>query len=258
MASNPNSGYLARDDSVPSNNAYYQNNNDFAGFEPTLSDNANDLLSNNHWSYGNERLDVGHNRDALPSPYQGWPSTSHRNNLAADTLTDTHNAFYPKPYANNALPFQNPLYGNSAAFGRQSPGTFDAAYTNHANAGVSVYDPVDTTYSNTPVPTGTVAPGALQQRPAVNRSASTLSQQQHVSTMPEHGSDQSINLLLKATATTAIPVAQQQKPLPRGTVSGHFLIVTSESLAQVTSFKRLHNFVDIGSESVDVWSTKCE
>jgi len=48
----------------------------------------------------------------------------------------------------------------------------------------------------------------------------------------------------------------EAKPPPKGDAAGNFCIISSDALAKITGVKRLHNFIDIGVEPFEIFSTK--
>ncbi|EOD51449.1 putative c-x8-c-x5-c-x3-h type zinc finger protein [Neofusicoccum parvum UCRNP2] len=175
---------------------------------------------------------------------------------------DSANAFYARDFSNSPAPYANQSFAHHGQVPQQfqqtnlDPALMSAATAEHSNFTTTASNSNMRAYATSAA--STIAPQALQSRqspyggatPPVSdfqtqqtqqRQNSAVQQQAPASTPPA------------ATTPTYVPAPPAKYPdAPTGKAVGKFYVVEPNELAKVTNSLRLHEFVHIGNDAIEM------
>lgn len=247
MASDSNGAF-------PQNQPYFQSNNEYPGYTSGLPNTGQGYAREQNWNFDTESLSTNAAQDQSPALYQGWHGSQQQFPSANNQFSAAHDATYGRNFSTPVSQYSNNSFVPSS-FNRLARPDL-VSFRETGLPGFSRSGEANTTYGYSAGQVGTVAPGVLQQQPASHSISPAGMQQNQVRHARIISSGSITNPFLQALYGRDKASQSEAKPAPRGTIVGNFSIVSSDALSKVTGVKRLHNFVDIGEEPFEIFSTK--
>ncbi|KAF4534736.1 Zinc finger CCCH-type protein [Lasiodiplodia theobromae] len=222
-----------------------QQSNMFARPELNAFDN---LFSNAH---ADQTFDAGAwNFEQQGAPPQQWQQQPHQQPMPA--TFDSSGAFYggrdfsnsPAPYGGQTFAHQQQFQSNNLDPALMSTATAEHPNFNNTNMRM---------YANSAAQANTIAPQALRQASYSSSTPPVADFQQNQQRQNNASQQQTLASTPPAAAPAYIPAPPAKYPdAPAGKPSGKFYIIDANELAANTNSVRLHEFLYIGNDAVEM------